>query len=64
MPGDPATTCRPLAIDVYTVAPELLAGWKPTKAADYAGVHGLVYPERGPRAAVLRGPAMSTHSES
>lgn len=62
--GDPATTCRPLAIDVYTVAPELLAGWKPTKAADYAGVHGLVYPERGPRAAVLRGPAMSTHSES
>jgi uncharacterized protein YcgI (DUF1989 family) len=44
--GDPATTCRPLAIDVYQVAPQLLEGWSSSRAADYAGVHGLQYPER------------------
>ena len=44
--GDPAITCRPLAIDVYTVDPVLLAAWKPPRAVDYEGVHGLAYPER------------------
>jgi uncharacterized protein len=44
--GDPATTCRPLAIDLYAVAPELLEKWSPASAVDYMGVHGLEYPER------------------
>ncbi len=44
--GDPATTCRPLAIDVFTVAPELLRGWSPANAVDYRGQHALTYPER------------------
>jgi len=47
--GDPATTCRPLAIDVYTPAPELLAGWRPAHAVDYRGAHALMYPERAAR---------------
>jgi uncharacterized protein len=44
--GDPATTCRPLAIDIYEVAPDLLKAWSPATAVDYMGVHGLEYPER------------------
>jgi uncharacterized protein len=44
--GDPATTCRPLAIDIYTVSTTLLRGWSPARAVDYMGVHGLDYPER------------------
>ncbi len=44
--GDPATTCRPLAIDVYRVAPQLLEHWSPARVVDYVGVHGLEYPER------------------
>jgi uncharacterized protein len=44
--GDPATTCRPLAIDVYTLAPELLHAWRPARAVAYHGVHALRYPER------------------
>jgi len=45
--GDPETTCRPLAVDVYQLAPGLLDGWAQPRVADYAGVHGLEYPERG-----------------
>ena len=44
--GDPATTCRPLAIDVYEPASGLLAHWRPACAVDYPGVHGFAYPER------------------
>jgi uncharacterized protein YcgI (DUF1989 family) len=44
--GDPAMTCRPLAIEIYEVAPQLLAGWSPAQAAQYAGLHGLDFPER------------------
>ncbi|HTS54808.1 MAG TPA: DUF1989 domain-containing protein, partial [Burkholderiales bacterium] len=47
--GDPAKTCRPLAIEVYQLAPELLENWSPSHAVGYAGVHGLQYPERIPQ---------------
>ncbi len=42
--GDPLVTCRPLAVEVYRPAPELLAGWTPTPPADYRGLHGLRLP--------------------
>jgi hypothetical protein len=44
--GDPATTCRPLAIDIYEVPPAMLRGWRSPEPADYQGQHGLAYPER------------------
>jgi uncharacterized protein YcgI (DUF1989 family) len=42
--GDPLATCRPLAVEVYRPAPELLAGWVPPPPADYRGLHGLRVP--------------------
>jgi len=42
--GDPLTTCRPLAVEVYRPAPELVAGWTPPPPADYRGLHGLRVP--------------------
>jgi len=38
---DPIEVCRPLGIEVYQPAPELLAGWQPPKPSDYRGLHGL-----------------------
>jgi len=52
--GDPATTCRPLAIDVFTLAPELLRGWSPARPVDYRGEHALTYPERPANATFVR----------
>ena len=43
--GDPLSTCRPLAVEVYAPAPELLAGWT-APSADYRGLHGLSGPGR------------------
>jgi uncharacterized protein YcgI (DUF1989 family) len=43
--GDPTITCRPLAIEVFSVDDELLKDWRPPQVADYAGVHGLRGPE-------------------
>lgn len=37
---DVESICRPIAIEVYDVAAERLAGWSPPTAADYAGNHG------------------------
>jgi uncharacterized protein YcgI (DUF1989 family) len=42
--GDPRSTCRPLAIEVYQPAPDLLAGWTPPGGAGYGGLHGLTPP--------------------
>jgi uncharacterized protein len=42
---DPLAVCRPLAVEVYRPAPELLDGWSPPARADYAGLHGLRRPE-------------------
>jgi uncharacterized protein YcgI (DUF1989 family) len=44
--GDPLSTCRPLAVEVYAPAPELLSGWTPVLPADYRGLHGLGVPAR------------------
>jgi uncharacterized protein len=42
--ADPATTCRPLAVEVYRPALEVLAGWTSSPAVRYRGRHGLKDP--------------------
>ncbi|WP_293769204.1 urea carboxylase-associated family protein [uncultured Corynebacterium sp.] len=37
---DPIEVCRPLGVEVFTIADELLEGWVPTTKAEYAGLHG------------------------
>ena len=39
--GDGLDICRPLAIEIWQPAPELLAGWKSPAPSDYQGGHGL-----------------------
>jgi uncharacterized protein YcgI (DUF1989 family) len=39
--GDALATCRPLGVEIWQPAPELLAGWTPPAASDYRGGHGL-----------------------
>lgn len=38
---DPTQICRPLGVEVYAVAPELLEGWSEPKVAEYQGLHGF-----------------------
>lgn len=38
---DPIDVCRPLAVEVYRLAPELLEGWSVPEPAAYRGAHGL-----------------------
>jgi uncharacterized protein YcgI (DUF1989 family) len=40
---DPLAVCRPLAVEVYRLDPELLAGWVPPRPAfeSYRGGHGM-----------------------
>ena len=45
--ADPISTCRPLGVEVYQPAAELLEGWKPTTPVDYGGVHGVQLPFNG-----------------
>ncbi len=45
--GNPAPTCRPLGVEVYLPAPELLQGWKSTPPVDYQNVHGVKFPVGG-----------------
>lgn len=42
--GDPLSVCRPLGVEVYQPAPELLAGWRPPAPPDYRGTHGMTIP--------------------
>jgi uncharacterized protein YcgI (DUF1989 family) len=42
--GDPASTCKPLGVEVYDLPPELLEGWRPPVSPPYAGAHGVVAP--------------------
>jgi hypothetical protein len=42
--GDPLPTCRPIGVEVYQPAPELLAGRSSPAPADYAGNHGMAVP--------------------
>jgi uncharacterized protein YcgI (DUF1989 family) len=39
--GDPLSTCRPLAVEIYQPAPELLDGWQSPRPVDYRGSHGF-----------------------
>jgi uncharacterized protein YcgI (DUF1989 family) len=39
--GDGLDICRPLAIEIWQPAPELLAGWTSPSPSDYTGGHGL-----------------------
>jgi uncharacterized protein YcgI (DUF1989 family) len=43
--GDPLPTCRPIGVEVYDIAPELLSGWASPQPSDYAGFFGLRQPE-------------------
>ena len=49
--GDPLSTCRPLAVEVYQPAASLLAGWTSPRPADYRGLHGLTAGGSGLRGA-------------
>jgi len=39
--GDPDATCRPLGVEIWEPAPELLARWVPPRPSDYRGGHGM-----------------------
>jgi uncharacterized protein YcgI (DUF1989 family) len=45
--GDPISVCRPIGVEVYQVARELLEGWESPKPSDYKGLHGLKMPVVG-----------------
>jgi len=47
--GDTLPTCRPLGIEVYQPAAELLEGWESPKPSDYGGNHGMPLPVFGER---------------
>jgi uncharacterized protein YcgI (DUF1989 family) len=38
---DPRSTCRPLGVEIWQPAPELVAGWTSPSPSDYHGQHGL-----------------------
>src|SRR5262249_31657646 len=38
---DPISVCRPLGVEVYQPAPELLDGWRSPPPSNYGGQHGL-----------------------
>lgn len=42
--GDPASTCKPLGVEVYDLPPEVLEGWQPPASPPYAGAHGVQLP--------------------
>jgi uncharacterized protein len=39
--ADPLATCRPLGVEIWQPAAELLSGWTPPSPSDYRGGHGL-----------------------
>jgi uncharacterized protein len=38
---DPLEVCRPLGVEVYRLAPDLLTGWTPPEVPEYRGLHGM-----------------------
>jgi uncharacterized protein YcgI (DUF1989 family) len=38
---DPLEVCRPLGIEIYRLAPQMLDGWTPPAVAAYKGQHGM-----------------------
>jgi len=45
--GDPLPTCKPLGVEIYQPAPELLTGWESPEPANYQGNHGMSRPVFG-----------------
>jgi uncharacterized protein len=45
--GDPLSTCRPLGVQVFRPAAEVLAGWAGPQPAPYRGLHGMQLPTWG-----------------
>jgi uncharacterized protein YcgI (DUF1989 family) len=45
--GDPTPTCKPLGVEVYQPAPELLEGWQSPDPSGYRGHHGWKEPSSG-----------------
>jgi uncharacterized protein YcgI (DUF1989 family) len=41
---DPLAVCRPLGVEIYRVAPQLLRGWVPPEPAAYHNNHGMRMP--------------------
>jgi hypothetical protein len=44
---DPIAVCRPLGVEVYRIAPELLTGWSPPQPSSYGNNHGMRMPQWG-----------------
>ncbi|MGW2765712.1 urea carboxylase-associated family protein [Streptomyces sp. NPDC001275] len=42
---DPVEVCHPIGVEVYKVAPELLADWSSPQVAEYRNLHGMTRPE-------------------
>src|SRR5262249_40853387 len=66
--GDRTDICRPLRIEIWQPAPELLAGWPSPSPSDYRGGHGFRTPGASsrfpPGAARPRGCARGSASVS
>jgi uncharacterized protein len=45
--GDALAVCRPLGVEIWEPAPDLLRDWRPPAVSDYRGGHGLRGPEEG-----------------
>jgi len=43
--GDALATCRPLGVEIWQPAPDLLRGWRAPAVSDYRGGHALRGPE-------------------
>ncbi|MBD3895752.1 DUF1989 domain-containing protein [Halomonas sp. ML-15] len=41
---DPLSTCQPIGVEVFRLAPERLSGWAPPNYAPYRGGHGMRAP--------------------
>lgn len=39
--ADVSEICRPIAIEVFDLDPDVLAGWSPPRVAEYRGKHGM-----------------------
>lgn len=42
--GDPVSTCRPLGVEVFEVAPRLIEGWRPAEPVQAIPVYGAMEP--------------------
>lgn len=42
--GDPVDVCRPLGVEVFRPAAELVESWTTSPSASYGGLHGMTMP--------------------